>query len=31
MRLAPEQIRIIAVADKFEDYAQKLKDELISK
>jgi threonyl-tRNA synthetase len=31
MRLAPEQIRIIAVADKFEDYAQKLKDELVSK
>jgi len=31
MRLAPEQIRVVAVADKFEDYANKIKDELISK
>jgi len=31
MRLAPEQIRIIAVADKFEDYANKIKDELVAK
>lgn len=31
MWLAPEQIRIIAVADKFETYAQKLKEELVSK
>jgi len=31
MRLAPEQIKIIAVADKFNDYAQKVKDELVSK
>lgn len=31
MRLAPEQIRIIAVADKFEDYANKIKSELTAK
>ncbi|HRU50140.1 MAG TPA: threonine--tRNA ligase [Candidatus Absconditabacterales bacterium] len=31
MWLAPEQIRIIAVADKFENYAQKVKEELVSK
>ncbi len=31
MRLAPEQIRIIAVAEKFEDYANKIKDELLAK
>jgi threonyl-tRNA synthetase len=31
MRLAPEQIRVVAVADKFDDYANKIKDELISK
>jgi threonyl-tRNA synthetase len=30
MWLAPEQIRIIAVADKFENYAQKVKEELNS-
>ncbi|OQB41425.1 MAG: Threonine--tRNA ligase 2 [candidate division CPR1 bacterium ADurb.Bin160] len=29
--LAPEQIRIIPVADKFENYAQKVKEELVSK
>jgi threonyl-tRNA synthetase len=31
MRLAPEQIRLIAVAEKFEDYANKIKDELVAK
>ncbi|HKL43675.1 MAG TPA: threonine--tRNA ligase [Candidatus Absconditabacterales bacterium] len=31
MRLAPEQIKIIAVADKFNDYAQKVKEELVAK
>jgi threonyl-tRNA synthetase len=31
MRLAPEQIRVVAVAEKFEDYANKIKDELVSK
>jgi threonyl-tRNA synthetase len=29
--LAPEQIRVVAVAEKFEDYANKIKDELVSK
>jgi threonyl-tRNA synthetase len=29
--LAPEQIRVVAVADKFDDYAHKIKDELVSK
>ena len=31
MRLAPEQIRVVAVADKFNDYANKIKDELVAK
>lgn len=31
MRLAPEQIKIIAVADKFNDYAEKVKADLVSK
>lgn len=31
MRLAPEQIKIIAVADKFNDYAEKIKAELLEK
>ena len=31
MRLASEQIRVVAVAEKFEKYADKIKDELVSK
>ncbi len=31
MRLAPEQIRIIPVADKFTDYAKKIQSDLMSK
>jgi len=31
MRLAPEQIRVVAVAEKFEKYADKIKNELVSK
>ena len=29
--IAPEQIRVVAVADKFEKYADKIKNELVSK
>ncbi|HKL44394.1 MAG TPA: His/Gly/Thr/Pro-type tRNA ligase C-terminal domain-containing protein, partial [Candidatus Absconditabacterales bacterium] len=31
MRLAPEQIKILAVADKFNDYAKKVKENLVAK